>query len=114
MSRMLCRINAALPEGVGRTRVAGEHLRSCLRCQASEARGRVLRRELANLGGEVSSAPPYLAAAVMAGLGEQEEGYSRRRVVAGPAARYMTVAGMGAAAAAAVITGMVRRRSRIA
>ena len=114
MSHVLCRLNAALPEGVGRARITRLHLRSCLRCQALEARGRVLRRELANLDGEVISAPPYLAAAVMARLGEQEEGYPRRRIVAGPATRYVAVAGVGAAAVAAVITGMVRRRSRIA
>lgn len=114
MSPVLCRLTSVLPEGAGRTRITGEHLRSCLRCQASEARGRVLRRELANLGGEVTPAPPYLAAAVMARLGDQEEGHARRRIVEGPAARYAAVAGVGAAAAAAVITGMVRRRSRIA
>ena len=114
MSPMLCRLNAALPEGIGRARITRKHLRSCLRCQASEARDRLLRRELANLGDEVTSAPPYLAAAVMAHLGEQEEGPPRRRIVAGPAARYAAVAGVGAAAAAAIITGVVRRRSRIA
>jgi hypothetical protein len=114
MSPMLCRLNAALPEGIGRNRITRKHFRSCLRCQALEARGRLLRRELANLGGEVTSAPPYLAAAVMAHLGEQEKGHARRRIVTRPAARYVAVAGVGAAAAAAVITGMVRRRSRIA
>ena len=114
MSPVLCRLTAALPEGADRAPITRAHLRSCLRCQASGARGRLLRRELAGLGSEVVPAPPYLAAAVMARLGEQGEAHPRHRVVAGLTGRYAAVAGVGAAAAAAVITGMIRHRSRIA
>ena len=114
MSPVLCRLTTAMPAGAGRAPVTRAHLRSCLRCQASAARGRVLRRELAGLGSEVTPAPPYLAATVMARLGEQGAAHPGHRVVAGLTGRYAAAAGVGAAAAAAVITGMIRRRSRIA
>lgn len=116
MSPAICRLTAALPEGARQATVTSAHGRSCLRCQASGARARVLRREAARLGSEIIPAPPYLAAAVMARLGEQSSGAPRRRILAGVAARRAAAAGVGvtAAAAAALITGLVRRKSRTA
>ena len=92
---------------------SGEHSRSCLRCQAEEARERAVRRALASLADEVVPAPPYLAAAVMARLG----GSRRAGGLAGshhPAWARYAAAGVGAAAAAAVFAGVIRRRSRTA
>jgi hypothetical protein len=116
MSPAICRLAAALPEGAGRAVITGTHVRSCLRCQASGARGRALRREAARLGSEIIPAPPYLAAAVMARLGEQSSGHPRRRILAVMVARRAAAAGVGvtAAAAAALVTGLARRKSRTA
>ena len=114
MSPVLCRLRATLPEGAHRASLITRHTRSCLRCQAVGARERVLRRETTHLGSEIIPAPPYLAAAVMARLGEQASAHGGRRILAGRVARRAVAAGVGitAAAAAAVITGLARRRSR--
>jgi len=116
MSPALCRLTYALPEGAMRAPLTRAHIGSCLRCQAVGARQRALRRESARLGSDVVPAPPYLAAAVMARLGDQVSAHSRRRLLAGPVARRAAAAGVGvtAAAAAAVITGLARRKSRTA
>ncbi|MCJ7725309.1 MAG: hypothetical protein MUP76_02820 [Acidimicrobiia bacterium] len=116
MSATICRLTAALPEGARRAPVTKAHIRSCLRCQAAGARARVLRRETARLGSEIIPAPPYLAAAVMARLGDQDATNPRHRILVGPVARRAAAAGVGvtAAAAAAVITGLARRKSRTA
>jgi len=116
VSPAICRLTAALPEGARLGAVAGVHVRSCLRCQASAARMRVVRRAAARLGTETIPAPPYLAAAVMARLGEQSSGSSRRRIPAGVVARRAAAAAVGvtAAAAAALIKGLARRKSRTA
>jgi len=105
MSPVLCRLSSALPEGARRAPLT-----------KARARERVLRREAARLGSETIPAPPYLAAAVMARLGEQAPAHGRRRILAGPVARRAAAAGVGvtAAAVAAVITGLARRKSRTA
>ena len=116
MSPVMCRLNSALPEGARRAPVTRAHVRSCLRCQAGDARQRGLRRELRGIGSEILPAPPYLAASVMARLGDQLPPDQRRRMLAGPMARRVAAAGVGvsAAAAAAVITGLALRKSRTA
>ena len=116
MSPVMCRLTSALPEGARRAPITRAHARSCLRCQAGDARVRGLRRELRGLGSEILPAPPYLAASVMARLSDQFPPEQRRRMLAGPMARRAAAAGvgMGAAAAAAVITGLARRKSRTA
>ena len=114
MSPVLCRLHSALPEGSRGTPVTRAHAGSCLRCQARDSRNRVIRRELTRLGSETVGAPPYLAASVMARLGDQAPEHPRRGVLAGPVARRVAAAGVGvtAAAAAAVITGLALRKSR--
>ena len=114
MSPVLCHVNSALPEGAAVSAVVRAHARTCLRCQARMARNRALRREIARLGSETLPAPPYLAATVMARLGDQAPDATRRSVLAGPIARRAAAAGVGmtAAAAAAVITGLAVRKSR--
>ncbi|MBU1227390.1 MAG: hypothetical protein KJ698_09315, partial [Actinobacteria bacterium] len=112
----LCRLNSALPEGARRAPPARAHVRSCLRCQVVGTRERVLRREMARLGSATVPAPPYLAASVMARLGEQGSAGAGHRIPAGSAARRVAATGVGvtAAAAAALIAGLVRRKSRTA
>lgn len=114
MSPALCRLHAALPEGTPVAAVVRAHARECLRCQARDARRRLVRREVSRLGYETIAAPPYLAASVMARLGDQAPERLRRRIPAGPLARRAAAAGVGmtAAAAAAVITGLAVRKSR--
>lgn len=113
MSPALCRLTAVMPRRGRELPVTRAHVRSCLRCQARGARERMLRKGMASLGNEVVPAPPYLAASVMARLGEQGDRRARRRI-GGLAARYGAAAGVGAAAATALIAGAVRRRSRTA
>ncbi|MCB2225021.1 MAG: hypothetical protein KQH83_12735 [Actinobacteria bacterium] len=112
MSSALCRLNAVLPPGARRAPVARAHARSCLRCQAMEARRRGLRRGLDALGDEVLAAPPYLAAAVMSRLGDQRSRPGRPRRDARLARIAAAGAGVGAAAAAAVLTGVALRKAR--
>ena len=113
MSSSLCRLSAVLPDGAA-SAVVRVHSRECLRCQARNARRRVVRREISRLGSETLAAPPYLAASVMARLGEQAPDRLTRRILADPPARRAAAAGVGmtAAAAAAVITGIAVRKSR--
>jgi anti-sigma factor RsiW len=107
-----CRINRWLPARLDRLALA--HTASCLRCQAREARSRMIRRELAALAGELLPAPSHLAAAVLARLGEQGAVDPRRRPLVRLVARHAATAGVAAAATAAVLTGLARRRSRLA
>jgi hypothetical protein len=107
VTNLRCRSNRLLP-----ARLAGWHAEECLRCQAGAARERLIRRQLAALAGEVSAAPPHLAAAVMAHLGEQTAADPSRRAILRTATRH-AAAGVAAAATAAVLTGLVRRRSRL-
>jgi hypothetical protein len=102
-----CRLNRLLPARFDR--FARAHAEACLRCQAREARRRLIRRELAALAGEVIAAPPHLAAAVLARLGDQGSPDPARRAFVRAAA----TAGLAAAATAAVLTGLARRRSRL-
>jgi hypothetical protein len=113
MNPFVCRLAAAVP-GAARLPITRAHERSCLRCQAVGARRRTLRKGLAGLGDEVVPAPPYLAAAVMARLGDQDSAGAHRRIATRLAARRAAVAGVSVAAAAAVITGLALRRSRTA
>lgn len=91
---------------------ARSHRASCLRCQASDARSRLVDRELAAMGREVVPAPRQLASAVVDRLGTQDAIDPRRPLVARLAARYAAMAGVGVATAAALISGIIRRRSR--
>ena len=109
MTPMRCRIVRAAPIG-GRARA---HRASCLRCQATDARHRVLHRELEAIGRETVPAPRQLAPAVATRLGTQDAVDPRRALAARLTARYAAAAGVSAATAAALITGIVRRRSRV-
>jgi hypothetical protein len=78
-------------------------------------RARLVRRELGLLRSESVPAPGHLSGSVLYRLGEQDAADPRRVLALRLAFRRAAFAGMGAAAtAAAVITGVVRRRSRLA
>jgi hypothetical protein len=72
----------------------------------------MVHRELEAMGHETVPAPRQLAPAVVTRLGTQDAVDPRRALAARLAARYAAAAGVGAATAAALITGIVRRRSR--
>jgi hypothetical protein len=108
VKHLRCRSKRVLP-----ARLAGPHAEECLRCQAGAARERLIRRQLAALSDEVFGAPPHLAAAVMAHLGEQTAPAPTRRAILRTATRHAATAGVAAAATAAVLSGLARRRSRL-
>ena len=112
MSPILCRLTSALPDGARRAPITRAHARSCLKCQAVGARERTLHRHLEGLGSEIVPAPPYLAATVMARLGDQGGPVKSRLLATAAARRAAAGVGVGAAAAAALITGMALRKSR--
>lgn len=112
MATLMCRLIARAPADSRVLPTAQRHVESCLRCQASRVRRRVVQRTMASMGIEVVPAPAHLGAAVLAGIAEEGEPHRSGRVPARLAAGYAAAAGVGAAAAAAVMTGMVRRRSR--
>ena len=91
--------------------VLADHREHCLRCQVTDTRRRSLDRGIAALRGEMIPAPPTLQAAVVAGLGVQDAANPRRRLMARVAARY-AAAGVTAATAVALLTGVARWRSR--
>lgn len=111
MKYLRCRLNRWLPARLGE--LARAHTTSCLRCQAAEARSRMIRREMAALAGEILTAPPHLAAAVLARLGDQGAPDPVRRAIGRYAARYAAAGGVVVAAVVAFVTGMARRRSRL-
>ena len=110
VKRLFCRVAAWWPLPLVPAALA-EHRDHCLRCQVERTRTRSLNREIAALRAEVVPAPATLHTAVMARLGAQDLTDPRRRLMARLAARY-AVAGVTAATAAAVLTGMMRYRSR--
>ncbi len=111
MSEVRCRVVSWWPQGWP-TEFAHRHREHCLRCQADKVRSRSLERALASLRGEMVTAPSYLHAAAMARLGTQDAADPRRRLAARVAARYAAAAGVTAATAVALLTGLARRRSR--
>jgi hypothetical protein len=96
---------AALPSDFGG--VLDVHRRTCLRCQADEARRRTLARELAEAVGRPVTAPSWFVEAVMADLEYTERNRRTAALVSG------LVAG-AAAVAAASIAVVARRGTRTA
>jgi hypothetical protein len=88
------------------------HGSRCLRCQAAAVRARGLARELQDLRDLVVPAPPGLAPAVIGRLGPQDSFAPRRTLVLQRLARHTAAAGVAAATAIAVATGVVRWKSR--
>ena len=112
MRPLQCVVAGWLPVEGRLNRIVRGHRLGCLRCQAGAARGRLLTRELVLLGDDMVSAPPWLAASVMARLGPQDAADPRRQLVVRAVARY-TAAAATAVTAVAVVAGLARWRSRL-
>ncbi|MBT8214726.1 MAG: hypothetical protein KJP12_05830 [Acidimicrobiia bacterium] len=101
-----CRLTRArLAGGSG----GGDHLATCLACQAEEAKYRSLRRQLASLRSFTVDAPPGLGPTVVArivGVAQDSAAPTRfsRKTVAGASS-------VAAAAAAGVVMVLARRRA---
>ena len=102
-----CTLATAVP-GPWRT----SHRASCLRCQASAARARVLERDLRALRHDLIPAPPGLANAVMADLGPQDSFGPRRILQLQRLSRQATAGVVAAATGVAVAMGLLRRKKR--
>ena len=105
---LVCRISSIAPE-----MLSGRHRDHCLRCQAEAVRRRSLLRELGELRKEIVPAPAGLHEAVMSGLRKQDARAPRRVIVLQMAARHAAAAGVTAATAVALATGVLRWRSRL-
>lgn len=88
----------------------GEHVRSCLRCQAELARRRRLRRELERLGSDPLEPAEGLVEEILTALDEKSR--RRRSARRGRRAVYTVVAAAGAAGAAGAIVVASRVRGR--
>jgi len=92
--------------------VGGDHLESCLACQAEAARYRSLRRQLASLKDVTVDAPSDLHGVVTARIvdvPQQSSGPARRNKAAVAGA-----SSVAAAAVAGVVMVLARRRARAA
>jgi pimeloyl-ACP methyl ester carboxylesterase len=112
MRSLHCVLSGRLPVEGPLSRMVRGHRLGCLHCQAVAARGRSLTRELVLLGDDMVSAPPWLAASVMARLSPQDAADPRRQLVVRAVARY-TAAAATAVTAVAVVAGLARWRSRL-
>lgn len=112
MTSITCRLVSMIPPDMPLNRVLQAHRDQCLTCQADVARSTGVSRELSTLGGETLRAPEGLATTVMSQLGDQDGSDPRRPLVVRLAIKYSAVAVIGLATFAAVIAGIVSRRSR--
>jgi hypothetical protein len=112
MIGLRCRVASWWPEGIWPLGLRDRHREHCLRCQAEQVRGRALERVLVSMSDETVAAPAFLHAATVARLGTQDAADPRRQLVARVAARYAAAAGVTAATAVALLSGLARRRSR--
>ncbi len=111
MSRIICRMVEAVPDGSRLTGLFDRHRRHCLRCQADDARLRGVSRDLGGLEGEVLHAPGGLHTQVMATLPEQDASNPRRPLLGRIAARYAAGVGVAVATLAAILGRKSRRKA---
>lgn len=111
MSRLMCRIANAVPDGGFLTRRFDGHRERCLHCQADAARLRGVSRDLGGLEGETLEAPGGLHTRVMATLPTQDAADPRRPLLMKVVARYVAGVGVAVATLAAILGRMARRRS---
>jgi len=90
------------------------HVEACLTCQAEAARYRTLRRRLAALADETETAPETLLPAVVARIGQPEEGGRRGTALRRAAIAASAAAGAAVAAGAGTIIVIGLRRTRSA
>lgn len=103
MSRIICRIANAIPDGSRLETLFDGHREHCLRCQADAARLRGVSRDLGGLEGEMLPAPGGLHTQVMARLPVQDASDPRRPLVVRVIARWVTGIGVAVATLAAIV-----------
>ncbi len=97
------------------TGAVGDHVGSCLRCQAEVAHYRRVLRVLRTLGSEVVEPPPGALAAVLVTLEAEGQGRDVRSALSGRRAAYLSgVVVATAASAAGVVVWATRRRIELA
>lgn len=111
MSRLVCRLSNAVPDGGFLYARFDRHRRGCLKCQADAARIRGVAREVGGLEGELLSAPGGLHTRVMATLPKQDASDPRRPIMVALVARYVTAVGVAVATLAAILGWRARRRT---
>jgi hypothetical protein len=112
MSSITCRLVAMIPPDVPLNRVLQAHRAQCPTCRADLAGSTGVSRELSTMSRETLRAPDGLATTVMSRLGEQDGADPRRSLVVQLAVKYSAVAIIGLATVAAMIAGVLSRRSR--
>ena len=108
MSRIICKIANAVPDGSRLASLFDGHREQCLRCQADAVRLRGVSRDLSGLETEILAAPGGLHTQVMATLPIQDASNPRRPLLIRVVARWATGVGVAVATLAAIIT----RRSK--
>ena len=109
MSRLLCRMADAAPDGSFLSRRFDRHRTRCLRCQADAVRQRTVSRDLGGLEDEMLEAPGGLHTRVMATLPTQDAANPRRQLVLRVVARYIAGIGVAVATLAAIVGNRARR-----
>lgn len=109
MTRLMCWIANAVPDGSFLAKRFDSHRERCLRCQADAARLRGVSRDLGGLEGETLEAPGGLHTRVMATLPTQDSANPRRPLLVRLVARYAAAAGVALATLAAILGRRGRR-----
>lgn len=111
---LVCRFVALLPEDTPLSGLAAVHRDRCLRCQADAARDRGVSRDLHTLSVETVRAPAAMQGRVMSRLGAQDAMDPRRTLVVRLAVKYAAAGLAAAATVAAVLTGLLKKRTPVA
>lgn len=111
---LVCRFIALLPEDTVLSAVARAHQTRCLSCQAEAARDRGVARNLQSLGRETVRAPTAIHGRVMSRLGAQDALDPRRPLVLRLSLKYAAVAIAATATVAAVLAGLLKKRTPVA
>ena len=108
---LMCRFVALLPDDTPFSGVVESHRESCLRCQADAARHRGVAREVHALGHETVRAPEAMQGRVMSRLGAQDAFDPRRPLVIRLVIRHAAAILAAIATVAAVLAGLLKRRT---
>jgi hypothetical protein len=108
---LMCRFVALLPDDTPFSGLVESHRETCLWCQADAARDRGMAREVHALGGETVRAPEAMQGRVMSRLGAQDAFDPRRSLVIRFVVRHAATALAATATVAAVLAGLLRRRT---
>ncbi|MDX1449358.1 MAG: hypothetical protein R3246_09900 [Acidimicrobiia bacterium] len=110
---LMCRFVALLPDDTPFSGLVESHRDTCLRCQAEAARERGVAREVHTLGSETVRAPEAMQGRVMSRLGAQDSYDPRRPLVIKLVVRHAAAVLAATATVAAVLAGLLRRRSPV-